>query len=514
LAAIWIPDWPVVAAIGAGAAPAGKPVVVADAHRVKAVSAAARAAGVRRGMKRRTAMSLSPGATVVQADRARDARAFEELVIVVQALAPAVELLRPGLMVCPAIGAARYYGGDEAFAEQILTEVAAEVGTEAWAGVADGLLAATLAARDGRVVARGDSRRYLAPRPLADLGVALRGTANGENLDALMDLLTRLGIKTLGELAALPTRNVTERFGAVGVWAQRLARAEDGLGAPGHELPRKFAAVVDADPPMTRVDQAVAAARRLAQDLHAELVARGQAYDRLRISAITETGQQLERTWRLDGVDAAGVKDRVRWQLEGWLAGRSGVAPTGALTRLSLEAEEVHPAGAGSSRLWGSGGYAAARAVRGAERIHTMLGGGGVYQPVAQGGREPRGRVRLVEWGEDTVPLRPLDRPWPGAVPEPAPSLVPPNPLPVELVDSDGRTVRVGPALEFSAGPARLDEAVVKGWAGPWPVVERWWGPQPKRRVYLQVQTQCGEREETVLLSCEAGRWRLEGVYD
>jgi protein ImuB len=329
-----------------------------------------------------------------------------------------------------------------------------------------------------------------------------------------MDLLIRLGIKTLGDFADLPTHNVTERFGAVGVWAQRLARAQDSAGAPGHKLPRQFVAVWEAEIPLTRTDQAIQVARRLAGDLHAQLIAHGQTYDRLKISAITETGEQLERTWRLEGVDADGVRDRVRWQLDGWLSGRSGLLPTGALTRLSLEAEEVHPAGAGSTRLWGANGYAAARAFRGAERIHTMLGGRGVYQPVVQGGREPRDRVRLVEWGEDTIPLRPVNRPWPGAVPEPSPSLMPPEPLPVELTDTGGNTVQVSPALELSAGPANLNQAPVKGWAGPWPVVERWWGPEAKRRVYLQVQVQAGQKEETSLLACESGQWMLEGVYD
>jgi protein ImuB len=293
-----------------------------------------------------------------------------------------------------------------------------------------------------------------------------------------------------------------------------LAKAEDTQTAPGHQLPRQFISVLEADPPMTRIEQVVMASRQLAEDLHAKLVISGQTYDRLRISAITETGEELERTWRLEGVDSTGVRDRVRWQLEGWLTGRSGLLPTGALIRLSLEAEEVHPAGAGSARLWGTNGYAAARAVRGAERIHTMLGGRGVYQPVVQGGREPRGRIRLVEWGEDTIPLRPVDRPWPGAVPEPAPSLTPPDPVPVELTDAAGQTVKVGSSLELSAGPANLNKTAVKGWAGPWPVVEKWWGPESKRRVYLQVQVERGGKDEVTLLACESGQWQLEGVYD
>jgi protein ImuB len=513
LAAVWLPDWPVVAAMAAGAAPADAPVMVADARRVKAVSAAARAAGARRGMKRRSAAALCPDGVMVPADPARDARMFEEVAVLAHRLVPGVELLRPGLLLCPAAGASRYHGGDEALAEHLLTEVAQQTGAEAWVGIADGLLAAILAARDGRVVEPGGSQEFLAARPLGDLGLALQGTAHGEDLDALMDLLARLGIRTLGDLARLPARSMTERFGSVGVWAQRLARAQDVLTAPGHRLPQEFAAVHNADPPMSRVDQAGLAARALAEELHARLAQHGQSYDRLRVSATTETGEQLERTWRLEGVDSAGVADRVRWQLEGWLTGRSGLLPTGALTRLALAAEEVRPAGAGSTRLWGPTGQAA-RAVRGAERVNTMLGGHGVYQPVVQGGRDPRGRVRLVEWGDAAVPLRPVERPWPGAVPDPAPTLVPPEPLPVELTDSRGRIVKVSSYLELSSRPAALGEARVKGWAGPWPVLDQWWAPGAARRVYLQVQAERGDREQTSLLACEAGAWRLEGVYD
>ncbi|MDR3359421.1 MAG: DNA polymerase Y family protein, partial [Bifidobacteriaceae bacterium] len=237
LAALWLPDWPVAAAMKTGAAPADGPVIVADGRRVKALSAAARRAGVRRGMKRRSAASLCPEAVVAPADPARDARAFEEVAVLAHTVSPGVELLRPGLLLCPALGASRYLGGDEALAEHLLTKVAAETGAEAWVGIADGLLAAILAARDGKVVAPGDSPEFLAPRPLGDLGVALGGTAQGDDLEVLIDLLGRLGIATLGGLAALPSHNVTERFGSLGVWAHRLVRAEEALSLPGHRLP-------------------------------------------------------------------------------------------------------------------------------------------------------------------------------------------------------------------------------------------------------------------------------------
>ncbi|MDR1392612.1 MAG: DNA polymerase Y family protein [Bifidobacteriaceae bacterium] len=514
LAAVWLPDWPVVAAIKTGVVPPDVPVIVADARRVKAVSAAARVAGVRRGMKRRSATAICPAGVVVRADPMRDARAFEDVAILIHSLVPGVELLRPGLLLCPAVGVSRYHGGDQALAEHLLTQVAAETGAESWVGIADGLLAAILAARQSLIIEPGGSPSFLAPHPLTDITLALQDTAVGGDLNALTDLLTRLGIKTLGGLADLPSGNVAERFGSVGIWAQRLARARDVLTGPAHRLPQDFSVSYEADPPLTRIAEAAHVAVKLADDLHAQLTAYGQSYDRLKVSATTETGEQFERTWRLEGVDSNGVADRVRWQLENWLTGRSGLLPDGALTCLTLEAEEVHPASVGSACLWGNNGHGMARAVRGAERINTLLGGHGVYQPVIQGGRTPRGRIRLVEWGDDTVPLQPVDRPWPGAVPDPAPSLIPVQPQPVALTDAQGNNIRVSPNFELSSRPALLDKAAVRGWAGPWPVFAKWWVAGSKRLVYLQVQIELDQRKQTALLVREADEWRLEGIYD
>jgi protein ImuB len=59
-----------------------------------------------------------------------------------------------------------------------------------------------------------------------------------------------------------------------------------------------------------------------------------------------------------------------------------------------------------------------------------------------------------------------------------------------------------------------MGQARVKGWAGPWPVLDQWWTPGARRCAYLQVQVDRGDREQTVLLACEAGAWRVEGIYD
>ena len=52
-----------------------------------------------------------------------------------------------------------------------------------------------------------------------------------------------------------------------------------------------------------------------------------------------------------------------------------------------------------------------------------------------QGGRSPADRQALVPWGERAIDLRPVDRPWPGRVPGPAPVRVFAEPRAAEVVD-------------------------------------------------------------------------------
>src|SRR5205085_8331323 len=113
---VWCPDWPVVAA----GFSADEPVVVVHANRVMACSAAARAEGVRRGLRRREAQGRCPGLTVGEHDPAADARAFEPVVAVVEAFAPGVEIVRPGVCALATRGPSRYFGGDRALAAKIV----------------------------------------------------------------------------------------------------------------------------------------------------------------------------------------------------------------------------------------------------------------------------------------------------------------------------------------------------------------------------------------------------------
>src|SRR5436305_2586460 len=145
---VWCPDWPVTAA---GFDP-DDPVAVLFANRVVACSAAARAGGVRRGLRRRQAEARCAGLVVTQHDPDGDARAFEPVVAAVESFCPRLEIVRPGVCAVATLGPSRYFGGDEALAAKVGEAVAHVRGRT---GIADGPFAAELADRTNTVVRPG-----------------------------------------------------------------------------------------------------------------------------------------------------------------------------------------------------------------------------------------------------------------------------------------------------------------------------------------------------------------------
>lgn len=524
-AVVWIPDWPVLAAMHTGEIPADLPAAVHDGRRVLVGSAQARAAGVRRGMRLRAAQECCPDLELLPADEGRDTREFEPVAVAAETLVAGLEVARPGLMVLPAIGASRYHGSEELLAGRIVETIAERTGYESQVGVADGILAALLAARTSLLLPSSATRAYLTGQPLDALLHAAMTPRAVTEMRELITLWARLGLRTLGDLTALAEADVHTRFGDRGRWAHRLARGSDLRPPARRRIEPDIAVESVLDPPAERVDIAAFAARGLAEELHALILAQSVTCARLRITARTESGVDLVRTWRTDdgalgGLSAARITDRVRWQLEGWLSGARSEAgdrdlEPSALVRLGIIAEGVSPAGAQQGRLWGAASGDELRARRVTERVQGLLGGGAVLSASVQGGRGLRDQVHLVAWGEDDAPVRPADQPWPGQLPAPAPATLVVPPTDVEVVDAHGRAVTVNRRLAMSAAPAAVvtpgGPRTITGWAGPWPVAERWWTTEPERRVYLQAVL---DDESAVLLACTAGRWTWEALYD
>jgi protein ImuB len=630
---LWCPDWPVVAAEIVDGVAASGAVVVLRENRVVACSEVARLDGVRRGLRRREAQSRCPQLVVVEYDAGRDARAFEPVVAAVEEVAVGVEVIRPGACALAARGPARYFGGEEAAAERIVEQVAEACAVESQVGIADGVFAAGLAARDGRVIAPGETRAFLAGMPIDAL-----------ERPELTDLLKRLGIKTLGDFAALPAGDVLTRFGFDGALAHRLAAGQDHRPLAVRRPPPDLDVSETYDEPLERVDVAAFAGRALAERLHERLAAHGLACTRLGIEAVTADGQELHRVWRHDGtLTAAAIAERVRWQLDGWLTGaRRGAQarPTAGLVRLRLIPDGVLVHLGLQPGLWGDAGAERERAHRAFSRVQGLLGPESVVTAVLGGGRSADDQVRLVPWGDEREPTHPsaphtepipditttpiilaspknqsasvrpehpesgevipfasrrpapsspadacqkaeatviawptetettpaepaaftvaglmvgrpasgqvtgshagvtvvrlppgvkrkaggrqaakppASPPWPGRLPKPAPAVVPPQPLGAVVVDGAGTPVGVSARLELTGTPAALvvergDPVEISGWAGPWPVDERWWAPaEGRRRARFQVVLADGQ---ALLLVLAGGHWAVEAIYD
>ncbi|WP_279436326.1 DNA polymerase Y family protein [Actinomadura sp. 7K534] len=499
---VWCPDWPMTA-VGVDASAAG---AVVERGHVAACTAAARAEGVRRGQRLRDAQRRCPELVVRERDRDAEGRLFEAVAGAVAELTPRVEVVRPGLCALSARGPARFYGGEEAL-RVLVQDTVVEAGYDCGAGVADGLFAAELAARAGQggvVVPEGGAAAFLAPYPLSVL-----------DRPELADLLRRLGVKTLGDFAALPSGHVAGRFGADGALAHRLARGEEPRPLAPVRAPADLSVRAAFDPPAEQAERVVFGAKRLAAELHEGLAAGGLACVRLEVAAGFADGRVLRRLWRHDGLSALAVAERVRWQLAAWQPqGAEAEQVWGGVTWLELVPDQLVPDDGRQEALWGRT-TVTDRIARAADRVQALLGHRGITRPVLAGGRGPGEQVVRVPVG-DLAPADPPGGPWPGGVGAPAPAVVPVSPPDAELLDASGGAVVVSARCEVSAPPAVLAvrgrAAAITGWTGPWPADERWWDPgRARRRARFQVTTDDGA---AYLLAVEGGRWHVEAVYD
>jgi protein ImuB len=484
-------------------------VVVQD--RIAACTAAARGAGVRRGQRLRDAQRLAPELAVRERDPDAEGRLFEKVAAAIAEVSPWVEVVRPGMCALPARGAARFHSGEEPL-RILVQDTVVELGFDCGVGIADGLFAAELAARTdegGSIVPPGGSAEFLTPYPTAVL-----------DRPELAGLLDRLGIGTLGAFAALPAGRVAERFGADGTVAHRLARGLEPRPVSPRPGRADLSVHTEFDPPVDRADRVIFAAKSLADELHAGLAAVGLACVRLGIEVAWQDGREMARLWRHDGaLSALAVAERVRWQLAAWHPHPGDDGP-GGITLLRLVPDQLVPDEGRQQALWGQSDVTG-RIARAAARIQAMLGHHAITQPMLVGGRAPGDQVVRVPVGdlppEQTGPAgRGQEGPWPGRLPDPAPAVVHPTPLPAAVTDAGGAPVAVSGRCAVSAPPARVSVAgrpaeKVTAWTGPWPATEFWWDPERShRRARFQVVT----TDAAYLLTVEGGEWHVEATYD
>ncbi len=470
-------------------APQDKPLLVVD-DRVTAATPEVLEAGVTLGMPRREAEALAPFATVLTRDVGEEARRFEAVIEVIEALIPRVEVVEPGLLFVPVGGAVRFYGGEDIIAMKVAEGIAGY--GEALVGIADGPFAARWAAARSAVgdpVIVEDTLRFL--RSL-DLETLREGVAS----DSLIATFRWLGISTLGDLAGFPRDALATRFGHEGVLAHKLASGEDRNALP-REIADELSVEMEFEDPLEHVDAVAFAARNISERMLQRLRSNGVAPHQVSILAQPALGEARERIWRsADPFTERALTDRVWWQLRAWV--EAGGVP-GGITRIRIAPFDL----SGDGRQLGIFGDEAARieAERALARAQSLLGPDGVLEGRPQGGRMPAERVAWSRWNESAAEIeRDPGAPWPGSTPKPSPALVPPRLRPLEVEWDDGMPSRVRLGTRWEP---------VLTWSGPWRLSGRWWAGERDADRY-QIVTSAG----ALLCVVANGKSYLAGVYD
>ncbi len=326
-------------------------------QKVGEVSPAAEAFGVHPGLRLGESLARCPELTLVPPDPAGVADRWERLLVRLESMGAAVEPERPGLACFDAQGLLRLHGGIDGVlaAARRALRVPARFGVApsrfaavaaatrartrrpeiVWsrggvgsaragegpvgAGIRDGVQAAD-SREDGRTLARA----YLAPLPVALLRAR-------PALAELPEALERLGVETLGELAALPAAALADRFGRLGLLAHELASGGDSVLTPrppgeflreALELPEAGSGVQLERALGLLIDRLLARRERRGRTLRAVVIS----------AALVEQGG----TWREQVVFREALSDPVRMRLA--LIPRLALLPAPAETlRLAVE---------------------------------------------------------------------------------------------------------------------------------------------------------------------------------
>jgi protein ImuB len=373
-------------------------------QRVGEVSPSAEAFGVHAGMRLGEALARCPSLALIPPDPMGVADAWEKVVARMESVGAAVESDAPGLAFFDAAALGLLHGGREASDPAVALRArmsSARGGLTSvpppWlAGVVAAVRAALrLPARIGagpsRFCAHAGAVRARSRR--AELVDGAAGMAaepitllrRRPEVESLVEPLWRLGITTLGQLAALPRAVVADRFGRTGEHAHDLAHGRDA------ELrPRVPGAVLEEVLELPEAGSGAQVERALVL-LVDQLLARHER--RGRTLRVVVLGARLVEggTWRERIVFREPLADAVRMRLA---LGQKLVLLPAPAESLRLTVERFGPSSAGATALFEDG--AAQRTTRMREAIRQARAVAG-----------PEAALRVLEVDPDSrVPER------------------------------------------------------------------------------------------------------------
>ncbi len=450
-----------------------EPFAVEERHCVFACDRKAFARGVRAGMAVAAALALAPALRVAPRDPATETEALLGVAGWAAQFAPGVALEFPDGVLLEVSGSLKLFGGLESLLGRLRRGLA-EMG---WSSVLSGAptpRAAFWLALVGKQKFIGESAELepvLAALPLEVL------RCNDEALAAF----EAIGVRTLGELHALPREGIARRFGQGPL--DELDRALGRLSDPRNFFvpPARFGAALSLPAEVTQAEALLFAARRLIIQLAGFLAARSGGVQRFVLSlrhrdkAATEIAIGLVAPSR----DAEHFILLLRERLFNFTLAEP-------VREISLRADDVVPLAGHNLGLRFEQGKPPGQWEHLVERLRARLGADAVYGLVLRAEHRPEHAVFAGELDSKQLHLDFGERPfW--------------------LLDRPKRIAEIG-AVPHHKGPLEL-------LAGPERIESGWWDGDDVARDYFVARTQS---EALVWIYREwrgEGGWYLHGVF-
>lgn len=271
---------------------AGRPVVVSSrptdgANGAVVLDASIEAVGAAAGTPLSHALSLSPDATLIEADLVRCEREWDAVVEVLLEVSPLVESSEVGCAYVELTGLDALHGGESGIARALLG--AAPERFNPRVGIADSrfpaYVAATRSAANNYIIAPDDAARFLRDVPVSMLPLS-------------WDSLKRLhgfGLKTVGQVADLSIGAVQAQFGAEGRTAWELARGVDRRPFDPVRVAETVSESVSFPSPAVSLSAALAAVETLLERLFSRPEMRGRRIRSALLEAETLNGPAWSR---------------------------------------------------------------------------------------------------------------------------------------------------------------------------------------------------------------------------
>jgi protein ImuB len=439
-----------------------EPLAVADfaakPARIKAVTPAAQRLGVQVAQLCSQVRANCPEVSFVAPDDALLSRERRAILLALGELSPLLDTGDPGVFFLGLAGLEKLYRSELDFGRQV-QERLAQLGYPAQVAVAERPFSAWVLARQSR-----DTPRWLSP---ADEVPFLRGLtlATLELPEPTRLLCELLGVRTAGDLLALPPGSLARRLGPAGASLERLCRGEgldvwpQAAQVPSQDLRIDF----DLDLPEDNWEPLLFLIKSLLDRLLAEVACTRRALSELTLRLKLDDRSECTQLFSTDeaSLRVTFFLDLVRL----WLEGHPLPAP---VTSLSLIAAKTTPASVRQLQLFHRKEERAREAFSTVlNRLRAAFGGAAVVRPVLADSLRPEERLH---W-EASFDPRQLEAPLPG------PSLEG-YPLVLDLL-REPRPLVHPPLAVDRAGPHRL--------------CGEWW-QRPFDRSYYWLALEGGER--------------------